>query len=798
MFWGTLPPFVAPPAQGRPRRRRQGRVRRGAARTRTSSSQRPAFVLYARKLDRPRGPGRPTPSDAFTALVVMVPTMRGTSGSGRRRASCSATERELRVVQRRLAPLRHRRHPLQPTRPTRASAPRSRRPTRRRRADDTRPPALTGSSTRLRRRRRRASGSRRSRPTCSGARRRSAPTRSRGRSRRSPESSESSSRPDPVGARAASGGHDATRRHGEGRRLLLSRVALVAAAGAGRASAADAVAPWQAFDALDGALFDAELAATTTAPMPGGRRRRRRGRAGPRGRLRPLGRGERGSPAGGRSCRLGPQRRRPRRRRPPPRGRRRSRGATRRSSPRRARATSTRRVAGCSSASSSPPPGSRTRAPPRASRSPRSRDGVVPRARAVRSIRSDLLDTYEALLRYVALRLRSDALRAGFREGGRRGGDRRGYWGSSAPPSRAARSRGGRATRRAPSTPRRRRAERRAGRDRRRGGEGRRRRSRLPRRAAQRVGAGAPRGSARAATSGSSRSSTRAASRTGASSCDFEIQEAIAFRDGAAVAFGDLQSYLAGRDLAATRSVQRALGDLTTRSATPSAGRRSPTPRGQGAHADGDGGARRRLSRTTGRRHGRGRLRRHRRDARSQVTAPRPPATPARRAGRLEAYATFELGPEQRLRGLAPSLFQRIEGLFWYGADGARRPGAAPQAERERRASSRRPMARSTCAQGIRRGIGSGPQSRTLGRRQQRDHRLPRGSRGGAHPRRADGEHGRRAAPATGGRCSPGSASRSWPASSPGSSRRPCSARSPAGGSGSRRSSRSSRSASCS
>ena len=34
-----------------------------------------------------------------------------------------------------------------------------------------------------------------------------------------------------------------------------------------------------------------------------------------------------------------------------------------------------------------------------------------------------------------------------------------------------------------------------------------------------------------------------------------EIQEAIAFRDGAAVAFGELQSYLAARDLAATRSV---------------------------------------------------------------------------------------------------------------------------------------------------------------------------------------------------------------------------------------------------
>jgi high-affinity iron transporter len=40
---------------------------------------------------------------------------------------------------------------------------------------------------------------------------------------------------------------------------------------------------------------------------------------------------------------------------------------------------------------------------------------------------------------------------------------------------------------------------------------------------------------------------------------------------------------------------------------------------------------------------------------------------------RLEAYGVFELGPEQRLRGLAPGMFQAIERLFWYGdgdADG--------------------------------------------------------------------------------------------------------------------------------
>jgi high-affinity iron transporter len=39
-------------------------------------------------------------------------------------------------------------------------------------------------------------------------------------------------------------------------------------------------------------------------------------------------------------------------------------------------------------------------------------------------------------------------------------------------------------------------------------------------------------------------------------------------------------------------------------------------------------------------------------------------------SARLEAYGVFELGPEQRLRGLASSVFQEIEGYFWYGSNG--------------------------------------------------------------------------------------------------------------------------------
>ena len=63
---------------------------------------------------------------------------------------------------------------------------------------------------------------------------------------------------------------------------------------------------------------------------------------------------------------------------------------------------------------------------------------------------------------------------------------------------------------------------------------------------------------------------------------------------------------------------------------------------------------------------------------------------------RLEAYAFFEFGPEQRLRGLAPDLFARTEGLFWYGADGF--PGLAQLIRRKarRRGGRRRRARRST------------------------------------------------------------------------------------------------------
>ena len=149
---------------------------------------------------------------------------------------------------------------------------------------------------------------------------------------------------------------------------------------------------------------------------------------------------------------------------------------------------------------------------------------------------------------------------------------------------------------------------------------------------------------------------------------DFEIQEAITFRDGAAASFADLEPVLLERDPGATRRVKGALASLATILVKASRGDIAAAPeavdaivgssvddlaalypsswkaaaeaadfdviaaaldRMQAAAASGDWGA--------------------------------------AESARIEAYGIFELGPEQRLRGLAPSLFQNVESLFWYG-----------------------------------------------------------------------------------------------------------------------------------
>ncbi len=152
---------------------------------------------------------------------------------------------------------------------------------------------------------------------------------------------------------------------------------------------------------------------------------------------------------------------------------------------------------------------------------------------------------------------------------------------------------------------------------------------------------------------------------------EFEIQEAVTFRDGAASAFHDLQPSLAARNAAATRRLGAALDSLgtdlanaargdavadpeTVRTTTDDAlaliGTLYPSEWKEAAEtADFDV-----IAATLDR---------------LQAAAAAGDWKQAEQA-RLEAYGVFELGPEQRLRGLAPSLFQEVEGYFWYGAEG--------------------------------------------------------------------------------------------------------------------------------
>jgi high-affinity iron transporter len=150
----------------------------------------------------------------------------------------------------------------------------------------------------------------------------------------------------------------------------------------------------------------------------------------------------------------------------------------------------------------------------------------------------------------------------------------------------------------------------------------------------------------------------------------FEIQEAISFRDAVAVALADISPELLARDAAATRELTAIVDDLGRTLDAAGAGRaaraeaiRARTDRAleivDGLYPDSW------------------------KEAASGadfdvIAASLDRLAAAAKAGswgraeqaRLEAYGIFELGPEQRLRGIAPSLFRRIEGLFWYGDGG--------------------------------------------------------------------------------------------------------------------------------
>ncbi len=149
---------------------------------------------------------------------------------------------------------------------------------------------------------------------------------------------------------------------------------------------------------------------------------------------------------------------------------------------------------------------------------------------------------------------------------------------------------------------------------------------------------------------------------------EFEIQEAVTFRDGAESAYHDIQPTLTATSAAATRRLGALLDGIEVALADASRGTAVAAPSDVDAMADEAIALTDEL------------YPQQWKDAAETAdfdviaaTLDRLQAAAAAgdwkgaESARLEAYSVFELGPEQRLRGLAPDLFQEVEGYFWYG-----------------------------------------------------------------------------------------------------------------------------------
>lgn len=156
----------------------------------------------------------------------------------------------------------------------------------------------------------------------------------------------------------------------------------------------------------------------------------------------------------------------------------------------------------------------------------------------------------------------------------------------------------------------------------------------------------------------------------------FEIQEMVAFQEGARQAFDDLKGELQETDPAGVDSVQRTFAQLERYAVDANEGGRVvPVERVDAAHE--------RASELLGRL-----FPEEWKESSDEadydlvdisldqmeaaVSAGEPQQA---EQARLSAYAFFEFGPELKLRAFDPGLVLRIEGLVWYGADG--RPGLA-------------------------------------------------------------------------------------------------------------------------
>ncbi len=151
----------------------------------------------------------------------------------------------------------------------------------------------------------------------------------------------------------------------------------------------------------------------------------------------------------------------------------------------------------------------------------------------------------------------------------------------------------------------------------------------------------------------------------------FELQEAVAFHEGAESAFSDLEAALTERDARATAEVEAALAELGGYAqAAASGGEVVDEDEVEAAHER----ASERLDELFPEEWKED-------DSQSDfdlidLTLDRMEAAIAageyRQAeqARLEAYAFFEFGPELSLRSIAPDVVARVEALVWFGYDG--------------------------------------------------------------------------------------------------------------------------------
>lgn len=153
---------------------------------------------------------------------------------------------------------------------------------------------------------------------------------------------------------------------------------------------------------------------------------------------------------------------------------------------------------------------------------------------------------------------------------------------------------------------------------------------------------------------------------------DFEIHEAITFRDGAEAAFADLQNLLEARNPAATAQTAAKLEELKHHLDDAVAGKAVAAPAAvEALTAEIDQLITQTMPPEWTKRSTAGDF-----DVVEQLLDQMERAVAAGQynlaeSARLEAYAVLETGPEPRLVAFAPQFIPRIEGLFWHGSAGA-------------------------------------------------------------------------------------------------------------------------------